>query len=144
MAPTNVAHRVNLGLVPTSSASWLAACKALRSDGSGWLHIHENIDSGPNSVGICTCQSSNSVDSCTCIVRRKYKGTINPNKAILWCAFIARTLDTLAEHFRSFSKSGLWTVQLKHVEHVKSYAPHVDHVVLDVLCKPPATTGENG
>ena len=29
-----------------------------------------------------------------------------------------------------------WRVNVLHVEHVKSYAPHVDHVVVDVDCRP--------
>ncbi len=29
-----------------------------------------------------------------------------------------------------------WTCKILHVEHVKSYAPHVDHMVVDVRCVP--------
>lgn len=29
-----------------------------------------------------------------------------------------------------------WRVNVLHVEHVKSYAPHVDHVVVDLDCRP--------
>ncbi|CAI9087185.1 OLC1v1021196C3 [Oldenlandia corymbosa var. corymbosa] len=41
-APKGVAHRVCLGLLPTSEASWLTAVRALRSDG-GVMHIHANV-----------------------------------------------------------------------------------------------------
>ena len=29
-----------------------------------------------------------------------------------------------------------WEVEIEHLEHVKSYAPHVDHLVLDLACRP--------
>ena len=29
-----------------------------------------------------------------------------------------------------------WTTKILHIEHVKSYAPHVDHIVLDLECRP--------
>ena len=29
-----------------------------------------------------------------------------------------------------------WSARVLHVEHVKSYAPHVDHVVADIRCSP--------
>lgn len=29
-----------------------------------------------------------------------------------------------------------WTARIVHIEHVKSYAPHIDHVVLDLECRP--------
>ena len=31
---------------------------------------------------------------------------------------------------------GSWTARVVHIEHVKSYAPHVDHLVLDLDCRP--------
>ena len=30
---------------------------------------------------------------------------------------------------------GRWLVDVSHVQHVKSYAPHVDHIVLDIVCR---------
>lgn len=30
-----------------------------------------------------------------------------------------------------------WSVSVLHIEHVKSYAPNIDHVVADVECRPP-------
>ncbi|XP_071795743.1 tRNA wybutosine-synthesizing protein 2 homolog isoform X2 [Asterias amurensis] len=31
---------------------------------------------------------------------------------------------------------GHWTTEVTHIEHVKSYAPHVDHIVADIRCVP--------
>ena len=32
-----------------------------------------------------------------------------------------------------------WVVTVKHIEHVKSYAPHIDHLVADLECRPHPT-----
>ena len=37
-----LAHRVNLGLIPSSEQGWPLAVRALRLDG-GWLHVHANV-----------------------------------------------------------------------------------------------------
>ena len=39
-----VAHRVNLGLIPSSEAGWPVAIEALRAEG-GLLHVHANVGS---------------------------------------------------------------------------------------------------
>ncbi|XP_076332434.1 tRNA wybutosine-synthesizing protein 2 homolog isoform X2 [Tachypleus tridentatus] len=31
-----------------------------------------------------------------------------------------------------------WTISVLHVEHVKSYAPYIDHLVVDLKCNPPS------
>lgn len=36
------AHRVNLGLIPSSEAGWPVGVAALRPEG-GWLHVHANV-----------------------------------------------------------------------------------------------------
>ncbi|KAI3456455.1 hypothetical protein Pfo_013118 [Paulownia fortunei] len=41
-APKGVAHRVCLGLLPSSECSWVTAVRALRDEG-GMLHIHGNV-----------------------------------------------------------------------------------------------------
>nr|XP_043622298.1 tRNA wybutosine-synthesizing protein 2/3/4 [Erigeron canadensis] len=41
-APKGVAHRVNLGLLPSSEGSWVTAVRALRSQG-GMMHVHGNV-----------------------------------------------------------------------------------------------------
>lgn len=35
-----------------------------------------------------------------------------------------------------------WVIEILHIEHVKSYAPHVDHIVLDLKCIPLKTLCE--
>ena len=37
---------------------------------------------------------------------------------------------------RQDGKNKKWNVSIEHIEYDKSYGPRVDHLVLDLLCKP--------
>ncbi|PFX16865.1 tRNA wybutosine-synthesizing protein 2 homolog [Stylophora pistillata] len=50
-----------------------------------------------------------------------------------WAKYVAHTL---LHQLRKLHGKQEWNVQVEHIEHVKSYAPHVDHLVLDVKCHP--------
>ena len=50
-----------------------------------------------------------------------------------WAKYVAQTLLT---HLKKSHDNKNWNVKIRHIEHVKSYAPHIDHVVLDVECRP--------
>ncbi|MGE9575425.1 hypothetical protein ACQP3C_30790, partial [Escherichia coli] len=41
----DAADRVNLGLLPSSEAGWPVACRVLRKDAGGILHIHQHVES---------------------------------------------------------------------------------------------------
>ena len=44
-----VADRVNLGLIPSAEMSYATACKALKPEAGGILHVHGNaIDADDN------------------------------------------------------------------------------------------------
>ena len=45
--------------------------------------------------------------------------------------------ETLKRHLSDMQRSD-WSVSLLHIQHVKSYAPHIDHIVVDVQCRPPS------
>ena len=47
VAPARLADRVNLGLIPSSEAGWPVACRALKSDKPGMLHVHDNATVTP-------------------------------------------------------------------------------------------------
>ncbi|XP_076450177.1 tRNA wybutosine-synthesizing protein 2 homolog isoform X2 [Babylonia areolata] len=49
-----------------------------------------------------------------------------------WGEHVCRSLKTLLEK----EQGGGWYVSVVHIENVKSYAPHVHHIVLDVHCTP--------
>ena len=43
VAPSNIADRVNLGLIPTADISYKTAVFALKDASGGILHIHGNV-----------------------------------------------------------------------------------------------------
>ncbi|XP_065668604.1 tRNA wybutosine-synthesizing protein 2 homolog isoform X4 [Hydra vulgaris] len=121
-APRNVADRVNLGLIPTSQMSWKAACDALKIDSGGVLHVHENV----------TCKDDTSICSCSnlCLVYLKYNGQVNNSKRISWCTHLHYCMSEIRKFLPSMFS---WNISVSHIEYVKSYAPHVDHLVFDLL-----------
>ena len=50
-----------------------------------------------------------------------------------WAKYVAQSV---LQHLKKSHDNDNWNVQIQHIEHVKSYAPHIDHVVLDVECRP--------
>lgn len=114
--PFDVADRVNLGLIPSSELSWETACLALKNDSGGVLHIHANIDSKNQKT-----EQGNSI-----------KNQFKYPEWELWTNYAISTIEQL---FVKLKKRN-WVVKFIHLEHVKSYAPHVDHVVLDLDCRP--------
>ena len=156
VTPKNFADRVNLGLIPTSSSSWKAACEALNATSGGWLHIHENIECIVRTQGSfkeidfddehnelngranildeketkCYCLHEDN-----CIINRTYKKNLSNLKKCVWCNFVNETLVILTKYFEDFSHKQ-WAVHVRHIEYVKSYAPHIDNLVFDMECRP--------
>ncbi len=70
-------------------------------------------------------------------VKESYQPSGNPS----WRKWSLDTAKTFAEIFREIGKENSsfkseWKLELIHLEHVKSFAPHVDHLVLDIKCCP--------
>ena len=91
----NVAHRVCLGLLPSSVAGWPLAARCLRPDG-GLLHVHENVH-------------EDDVDAWAERARGTFEGLLQAEGKAL-------------------------AVHVRHIERVKSYAPRVLHIVVDMVC----------
>ena len=53
-----------------------------------------------------------------------------------WAAYVAGRVHSLLALENPLPTGRQWSVCVQHVEHVKSYAPHVDHLVADVECRP--------
>lgn len=51
-----------------------------------------------------------------------------------WIAYVTRRITMFLQENKDRAAS--WSVEVKHVEQVKSYAPHISHVVLDLECRP--------
>lgn len=110
VCPSNIADRVNLGLIPSSELSWPTACNALRVHTGGYLHIHGNVD-----------------------IKETCKSTKLKPDWIEWSEYTRNRINQLLDERDSSVK---WSVSVEHIEYVKSYGPRVDHLVLDVLCRP--------
>ena len=101
-APSNIADRVNLGLIPTSKDSWGTALKCLKKvSGVGSMSMKMSIR----------------------LLIQMMKGKLM--NAGHECA---KELQDLCK--------GDFKCTCRHVENVKSYAPHIYHVVFDIECRP--------
>ncbi|XP_069685094.1 tRNA wybutosine-synthesizing protein 2 homolog isoform X1 [Periplaneta americana] len=158
---SNIADRVNLGLIPSSKDGWRVACKALKSSTGGVLHIHENVTSGMNK---CTSNNGNvqeDLSLCSecrhllnCIKSDKfvYGGShkqsffIDNNrlsisnvpinwKRVEWKFWAVHVLHCISSTLHEVHKVK-WKLSVVHLHRVKSYAPHIDHLVLDLHCYP--------
>lgn len=140
----DVADRVNLGLIPSSEEGWPVACCVLKKDMGGVLHIHHNVESPPapaplQSVVLPAEQGSPDTASSG---REPQHPTEDGGEETLgarlrpewqsWAAATAARLQGLLAELHGRP----WHTRVLHVEAVKSYAPHVHHLVLDLECRP--------
>ncbi|KAM4878587.1 tRNA wybutosine-synthesizing protein 2 homolog isoform 2-T2 [Sylvia borin] len=129
----DVADRVNLGLIPSSEEGWPVACRLLKKDRGGVLHIHHNVETPPAPTAVLQAER----DSPEPQHPTEDGGEEMPGARLRlewqrWAeATATRIQGLLAElHGRP------WSTSVLHVEAVKSYAPHVHHLVLDLECRP--------
>eukprot|EP00897_Mesotaenium_endlicherianum_P005054 jgi/Mesen1/4577/ME000232S03841 len=82
-APPGVAHRVNLGLIPSSEASWPVAIRALRAEG-GVLHVHGNaLDT---EVDAWSCHVAASLQQLAEEAGRHWKARVQHVERVKWYA----------------------------------------------------------
>lgn len=120
----DIADRVNLGLIPSSEDGWPVACRLLRRSTGGIFHIHHNVTS-PISQTKVTPEIREGTE--------RVSGKRTDSEA--WQTWANDT----AKRFRALLKDVTgteWRTHVQHIEHVKSYAPHIHHVVLDLECRP--------
>jgi tRNA G37 N-methylase Trm5 len=160
----NIADRVNLGLLPCCEASWQTACKVLKSTG-GVLLIHGNVTSGiskaDTEIGLCnhdfetaqlalclgcnkilihavskkflreTCQQSFDFNGDelfignSCVNWKKVEWKV-------WALHVSHSICAILHEVHKV----IWKVSVLQLHRVKSYAPHIDHLVLDLRCQP--------
>ncbi|KAF9899915.1 tRNA wybutosine-synthesizing protein 2 [Lobosporangium transversale] len=58
-------------------------------------------------------------------------------------AFKVNLLQSLRSLFAVWKKSASWSIHIRHIENVKSFAPMVFHYVLDVECRPSLISSVN-
>ncbi|XP_074457872.1 synaptotagmin-like protein 4 isoform X10 [Larus michahellis] len=140
----DVADRVNLGLIPSSEEGWPVACRVLKKGTGGVLHIHHNVETPPapaprQAPVLQAEQGSPEGAGSDGEVQRPMEGSgketlgarIRPEWQRWAEATAARIQGLLAELHRQ-----PWRTSILHIEAVKSYAPHVHHLVLDLECRP--------
>lgn len=118
----DIADRVNLGLIPSSEDGWPVACRLLKKTTGGLLHIHQNV---PSAIVVASHALDDADDSVS--------GKRADREA--WQAWADATANRIACLLKKLTAT-TWTTSIQHIEHVKSYAPHVHHVVLDLECRP--------
>lgn len=151
----DVADRVNLGLIPSSEEGWPTACRLLKRETGGVLHIHQNVSSHPQKPdpalllqNLClqeVCDPSSPAgkaarDSDTADSRESAPGlhcrdSMSTAVKAEWQAWSKAAACRIAALLLEI-KGQPWRTHVLHMEHVKSYAPHVDHIVLDLECRP--------
>ncbi|KAM4665016.1 tRNA wybutosine-synthesizing protein 2 homolog isoform 2-T2 [Discoglossus pictus] len=117
----SVADRVNLGLIPTSEPGYSVACRVLKKDKGGVLHIHHNVN--------CFRGRQGRLDR-----EEAVEGSEKWRRMVWmeWAEKAAGQVRAILVQIHGFP----WQTRILWVERVKSYAPHVDHVVLDLDCHP--------
>ncbi|XP_019376907.1 PREDICTED: tRNA wybutosine-synthesizing protein 2 homolog [Gavialis gangeticus] len=147
----DVADRVNLGLIPSSEQGWPIACQVLRKDTGGILHIHQNVESFPAKALQLPCglleeqplcngqedsgaqrnhRSPETADVMDSVQEIQFTGTRPEWQR--WAEATGAQIRALLEKLRGEP----WRTNILHIEPVKSYAPHVHHLVLDLECRP--------
>lgn len=130
---------MNVGIIPSSEEGWPLACAALKRSSGGWLHIHGNVTMksavGGHSVAD-PCSDQQQFDRYSHLLSLK----------CLRYSSVTRWINSVVEQVLSFlqlqnskledESIASWSVEVRHVEHVKSYAPHISHLVLDLECRP--------
>ncbi|XP_034637204.1 tRNA wybutosine-synthesizing protein 2 homolog isoform X1 [Trachemys scripta elegans] len=154
----DVANRVNLGLLPNSEEGWPIACQLLRKGTGGILHIHQNVESFPakahlHSGHLEELQLQQCPEQAVSNRQEDKMGQRNcrspKNADIMDPGRETQAVATRAEWQRWAETTGTrirvllqqlhgkpWRTNILHIEPVKSYAPHVYHIVLDLECRP--------
>uniref|UniRef100_A0A452GZH3 tRNA wybutosine-synthesizing protein 2 homolog n=1 Tax=Gopherus agassizii TaxID=38772 RepID=A0A452GZH3_9SAUR len=151
----DVANRVNLGLLPSSEEGWPIACQLLRKGTGGILHIHQNVESFPakahlHSGHLEEQQLQQCPEQAVSNRQEDKMGHRSPKDAdIMDSGRETQAAVTRTEWQRWAETTGMrirvllqqlhgrpWRTNILHIEPVKSYAPHVYHIVLDLECRP--------
>ena len=74
-----------------------------------------------------------------CVVATLVQADSSSSIELAWCFWseeVASKIAALLPEVYPLSEESRWVVSIRHIEHVKSYAPHVDHIVVDLECRP--------
>ncbi|NXJ91446.1 TYW2 protein, partial [Corythaixoides concolor] len=131
----DVADRVNLGLIPSSEEGWPVACRVLKKGTGGVLHIHHNVETLP--------AEQRSLEEASSDRERQHQSPTEDSRKEMPAARVRPEWQRWAEATAARIRGLLaelhgqpWRTSILHIEAVKSYAPHVHHLVLDLECRP--------
>ncbi|NXN93153.1 TYW2 protein, partial [Rhinopomastus cyanomelas] len=140
----DVADRVNLGLIPSSEEGWPVACRVLKKRTGGVLHIHHNVETlaasdPPETLVVQAEQESAEGASTDGEVQHPMgesgKETARARIRAEWQRWAEATAIRIQELLAELHGQP-WQTSILRIEAVKSYAPHVHHLVLDLECRP--------
>ncbi|XP_060105298.1 tRNA wybutosine-synthesizing protein 2 homolog isoform X2 [Heteronotia binoei] len=140
----DVANRVNLGLIPMSEEGWPVACKVLRKDIGGILHIHQNVESFPgkalqpgqdHQLPATEKHEDKGIHGGKDVVSGTGRRALCPTAQTAWQKWAEATGTQIRTLLQKLNGKP-WRTNILHIELVKSYAPHVHHIVLDLDCRP--------
>ncbi|NXD76446.1 TYW2 protein, partial [Halcyon senegalensis] len=134
----DVADRVNLGLIPSSEEGWPVACRVLRKGTGGVLHIHHNVETPPTPV-LWAERGSPEGDGSDGEAQNPTEDSVKETQGARIRPEWQRWAEATAAQIRGLLAElhgQPWRTSILHVEAVKSYAPHVHHLVLDLECRP--------
>ncbi|XP_017674779.1 PREDICTED: tRNA wybutosine-synthesizing protein 2 homolog isoform X1 [Lepidothrix coronata] len=133
----DMADRVNLGLIPSSEEGWPVACRVLKKETGGVLHIHHNVETPPAPTPVLPAEWGSPE------AQHPMEDTGNKTVGARIRAEWQRWAETTATRIQGLLvelHGRPWHTRVLHIEAVKSYAPHVHHLVLDLECRPALPT----
>ncbi|XP_076005208.1 tRNA wybutosine-synthesizing protein 2 homolog [Genypterus blacodes] len=121
----DLADRVNLGLIPSSEDGWPVACRLLKRTTGGVLHIHQNVSSPFPNTAVTPAKEGSAA-------QRASGKKADKEVREAWADDTAGRISLMLKDVTGAQ----WRTNVLHLENVKSYAPHVHHIVLDLECRP--------
>jgi len=131
----HVHGNVTSGLTDSGKTANDRRVSALSLLGTTFVSSEEENPSTASSISTLYCSEVS--DRCDHFLLEE-NNTPSCNKKVKaeWLDWAKYVAQTLLKHLKKSHDNPNWNVQIRHIEHVKSYAPHIDHVVLDVECRP--------
>lgn len=94
--------------------------------------LDEGMDGKNTSLNI---GENNICTNCGKIRLETFDSGVSQPKRDVWTQWACTVSDSINSLLHQIHKKK-WTTNILHIEHVKSYAPHIDHLVLDIECRP--------
>ncbi|VDP12291.1 unnamed protein product [Soboliphyme baturini] len=150
VCPAQIADRVNMGILPSSKAYLPTACRALKPRG-GFIHIHENVTSSRlKKEGQSHMSLADSSKLKNNVERDAVLSEMEDGSSLLLMKDFFVKWNNIDSNWRKFATdcgnsvlrclkvnyNGPWNVAIVSLYRVKSYAPRIDHLVLDLKCFP--------